>query len=73
MTMLASWQVFVLFFVMTRGGPANLTRTLVLHIYETAFRFNEFGLAAAFSMVLFIIIMITTLIQLRLLRKQWEY
>lgn len=73
MTMLSSWQVFVIFYVMTRGGPGNLTRTLVLHIYETAFRFQEMGLAAAFSMVLFLIIMVTTLIQLRLMRRQWEY
>jgi ABC-type sugar transport system permease subunit len=74
MTMLSSWQVFVIFFVMTgRGGPANLTRVLVLHIYETAFRFQEMGLAAATAMALFIIIMIVTLIQLRLLRKEWEY
>jgi multiple sugar transport system permease protein/raffinose/stachyose/melibiose transport system permease protein len=74
MTMLSSWQVFVIFFVLTgRGGPSNLTRVLVLHIYETAFRFQEMGLAATVAMVLFIIIMITTLIQLRLMRKEWEY
>ena len=73
MTMLSSWQVFVIFSVMTRGGPSNLTRVLVLHIYETAFRFQEMGLAATVSMALFLIIMITTLIQLRLMRKDWEY
>jgi ABC-type sugar transport system permease subunit len=73
LTMLSSWQVFVIFSVMTRGGPSNLTRTLVLHIYDTAFRFQEMGLAATYAMVLFAIIMITTLIQLRVMRKEWEY
>jgi ABC-type sugar transport system permease subunit len=74
MTMLSSWQVFVIFFILTnRGGPMNLTRTLVLHIYETAFRYQEMGLAATVAIVLFIIIMITTLLQLRLMRKEWEY
>ena len=74
MTMLSSWQVFALFFVMTnRGGPANQTRVLVLHIYETAFRNQEMGLAATVAMVLFLIIMITTLLQLKFLRKDWEY
>jgi multiple sugar transport system permease protein/raffinose/stachyose/melibiose transport system permease protein len=74
LTMLSSWQVFVIFWVMTnRGGPGNLTRTLVLHIYETAFRHQEMGLAATVAMALFVIIMITTLIQMRLLRKDWEY
>jgi len=74
MTMLSSWQVFVIFFILTnRGGPMNLTRTLVLHIYETAFRYQEMGLAATVAIVLFIIIMVTTLLQLRLMRKEWEY
>jgi multiple sugar transport system permease protein/raffinose/stachyose/melibiose transport system permease protein len=73
MTMLSSWQVFIIFQVMTRGGPSNLTRTLVLHIYETAFRFQEMGLASAMAMALFFLIMIATLIQLRVLRREWEY
>jgi len=74
MTMLSSWQMFILPYVMTiRGGPANATRTLVLHIYETAFRNQEMGLAATVAMALFLIILITTLIQMRLLRKEWEY
>jgi ABC-type sugar transport system permease subunit len=73
MTMLSSWQVFVVFQVMTGGGPANATRPLVLHIYQTAFRHQEMGLAATVAMALFLIIMVTTLLQLRLLRKEWEY
>lgn len=73
MTMLSSWQVFVIFYVMTRGGPGNATRTLVLHIYETAFRHQEMGLAATIAMALFVIILVTTLIEMRLLRKEWEY
>lgn len=74
MTMLSSWQVFVIFYVMTnKGGPGNLTRVLVLHIYEFAFRFQEMGLAAAAAMALFLIILVTTLAQLKLLRRDWEY
>jgi multiple sugar transport system permease protein/raffinose/stachyose/melibiose transport system permease protein len=74
MTMLSSWQVFVIFYIMTnRGGPGNLTRTMVLHIYETAFRYQEMGLAATFAMVLFLVILITTLLQLKFLKKDWEY
>jgi ABC-type sugar transport system permease subunit len=73
MTMLSTWQVFIIFQVMTRGGPSNLTRTLVLHIYETAFRFQEQGLASAMAMVLFLFILIATVIQLKVLRQDWEY
>jgi ABC-type sugar transport system permease subunit len=74
MTMLSSWQVFVIFYILTnKGGPSNLTRTMVLHIYETAFRHQEMGLAATVAMVLFVIIMIVTLLQLKLMKKDWEY
>lgn len=73
MTMLSSWQVFVIFYVMTTGGPNNATRTLVLHIYETAFRSQEMGLGSAAAMALFALIMATTLLQMRLMRKDWEY
>ena len=73
MSMLSSWQVFVIFYVMTRGGPGNATRTLVLHIYETAFRHQEMGLAATMAMALFLMILVTTLVQLRVLRQEWEY
>lgn len=72
-TMLSSWQVFVIFYVMTSGGPNDLTRTLVLHIYETAFRSQSMGLASAVAMALFVLILVTTLVQMRLLRKDWEY
>lgn len=74
MTMLSSWQAFVPFYVLAdRGGPNNLTRTLVLHIYETGFRYREMGMASTIAMALFAIIMITTLVQMRLMRKEWEY
>ena len=45
----------------------------MLHIYETAFRDQDMGLASAAAMALFAIIMVTTLVQMRLLRKDWEY
>jgi ABC-type sugar transport system permease subunit len=73
MTMLSSFQVFVPFQVMTNGGPLNQTRVLVMDIYENAFRFQNMGWAAAISMVLFAIVLIFTLVQMRLLRTNWEY
>jgi ABC-type sugar transport system permease subunit len=73
MTMLSSFQVFDIIQVMTRGGPNNQTRVLVLDIYENAFRFQRMGWAAAISFVLVIIVMIVTVVQMRLLRTEWEY
>ena len=74
LTVLSSLQVFVIFQLLTRGGPKNQTQTMLLSIYENAFRFaNNLGLSAAMSMILFIIILTLTLIQFRILRTEWEY
>ena len=74
LTVISSLQVFVIFQLLTRGGPKNQTQTLVLSIYENAFRFaNNLGLASAMSMILFIIILILTVTQFRILRTEWEY
>jgi multiple sugar transport system permease protein len=74
LTIISSLQVFVIFQLLTRGGPKNQTQTMVLSIYENAFRFtNKLGLSAAMSMILFIIILTLTLVQFRILRTEWEY
>lgn len=74
LTVLSSLQVFVIFQLLTRGGPQNQTQTLVLSIYENAFRFaNNLGLASAMSMVLFMIILVLTVTQFRILRTDWDY
>ncbi|NWF64875.1 MAG: sugar ABC transporter permease [Chloroflexi bacterium] len=74
LTVISSLQVFVIFQLLTRGGPQNQTQTMLLSIYENAFRFaNNLGLSSAMSMVLFIIILTLTVIQFRILRTEWEY
>ncbi len=74
LTVISSLQVFVIFQLLTRGGPQNQTQTMLLSIYENAFRFaNNLGLSAAMSMILFIIILVLTVFQFRILRTEWEY
>lgn len=73
LTMLSSLQQFVLFQVMTDGGPRDQTTTILMSVYRNAFRYQNMGWAAAMSMVLFLIILGFTLIQFRLLRTDWEY
>ena len=73
MTMLSSFQVFDIIQVMTNGNPNHQTRVLVLDIYDNAFRYQRMGWAAAISFVLVLIVMIVTLVQMRLLRTEWEY
>lgn len=74
LTVISSLQVFVIFQLLTRGGPKNQTQTMLLSIYENAFRFaNNLGLSAAMSMILFMMILVLTVIQFRVLRTEWEY
>jgi multiple sugar transport system permease protein len=48
-------RVFDHIFILTEGGPGFATETLSLYIYRTAFRFSNFGYAAAMSFVLLLI------------------
>ena len=73
MTMLSSFQVFDIIQVMTNGDPGNQTQVLMLDIYKSAFRYQNLGWAAAESFVLFLIVMTVTIIQMRVLRTNWEY
>lgn len=52
------------------GGPLNSTKPLVLMIYETAFNSFNMGYAAAQTVVLFVILLVVSLIQLRILRDR---
>ncbi|MCF7946795.1 MAG: sugar ABC transporter permease [Spirochaetia bacterium] len=52
------------------GGPLNSTKPLVLYIYNSAFRRFDMGYAAAMTVVLFLIILIITLIQLKVMRSE---
>jgi multiple sugar transport system permease protein len=63
-------RVFDQIFILTEGGPGFSTETISLYIYRTAFRFSNFGYAAAMSFVLLIITNIISLFYIRLLQRQ---
>jgi multiple sugar transport system permease protein len=67
-----SFQVFDQAFIMTEGGPANATNTIVFNIYRYAFQFFQMGYAAAMAWVLFAIIFVVTLVQFRY-QRQWVH
>ena len=64
---IGAFQMFDQAQFMTGGGPLNSTLTPMLEIYRAAFNDSHFGLAAAMSVLLFIIIFIVTIIQRRLI------
>jgi multiple sugar transport system permease protein len=71
---IGSFQLFGLVFVVTMGGPGDATRTVVQHLYETAFQnFFQFGLASAMAWVLSSVILVFSVLQFRLLRGHTEH
>jgi multiple sugar transport system permease protein len=63
-------RVFDQIFILTEGGPGFATETISLYIYRAAFRFGNFGYAAAMSFVLLLLTNIISLFYIRLLRRQ---
>ncbi len=63
-------RVFDQIFILTQGGPGFATETVTLYIYRTAFRFYNFGYAAAMSFVLLAAITVISRAFLRLLKEQ---
>jgi ABC-type sugar transport system permease subunit len=59
-----SW-VFNYVYVMTLGGPGTSTMVAEYYIYQTAFRYQNMGLASAASVILFVITFIFVIIQTR--------
>lgn len=66
-------QVFDEPYIMTRGGPGNASRTLVMVMYEHAFKHIEFGYGSAIAIVLFLIILVMAIVQMWLWRSRVFY
>jgi multiple sugar transport system permease protein len=58
-------QIFDEPYLLTRGGPGDSSRSISMYIFETAYRSQQYGYASAVSLLLFVIIMIITLIQIK--------
>ena len=70
-SVIASFQVFNLVFVMTAGGPGYAT-TVYIHYLYVAFQYSEMGYASAMAWVLFIVIAGITMIQWKM-QKRWVH
>lgn len=70
---IASFQVFGQVFVMTSGGPGDSTRTVLQYVYEVAFVNQRMGDGSAAAWVLFVVILVFSLVQFRLLSGHTEY
>jgi multiple sugar transport system permease protein len=63
-------RVFDQIFILTEGGPGIATEMISLYIYRTAFRFFDFGYAAAMSFVLLVLTNMISVVYIRLLQAE---
>lgn len=72
MSLINAFQLFPQVQIMTGGGPNGATQVPVERIYTYAFSYFKMGYASAYSWLLFVIILILTLIQLKA-QKAWVH
>ena len=64
MSSIAATKVFEEVFLMTQGGPADSTRTIVYYVYDQAFAELEISYACTLGLALFLLVMLFTLVRL---------
>ena len=69
-TLISSFQVFDLVYVMTSGGPKDSTNVIVYAIYKYAFEYFDIGKSCAMAYILFAVILILAIIQKRLSKEE---
>lgn len=68
-----SAKAFEQVYVTTSGGPVNSSRTLLIHLYETAFKYNKYEEASVIAVFLFVVLLIVSALQWVAMRKKVEY
>lgn len=72
-TIYSFFSTFPLVDLLTSGGPSNATNLLIFKLYRDAFSFNNFGLASAQSVVLFVVVAVLMYAQLRISENYAQY
>jgi multiple sugar transport system permease protein len=67
---LESFRVFDTIYVLTGGGPGDLTTSISIFIYRTGFTMGNQGLASAAGMMLFSLMLIPTLFATKLVKRR---
>ncbi len=68
-----NFQVFDQVYATTQGGPLGASTTIIVLLYETAFKYFRFGEASVMAVFVFVSLLILTLLQWRFLRRPVEY
>ena len=70
--MLHAVQLFDTAYVLTQGGPGDASRPIVMYMYETGFQALKMGYASSVAVMLFVVVMLLTLLQMRM-SQVWVY
>lgn len=68
-----NFKIFDQVYATTQGGPASASQTVIMLLYDTAFKFFRFGDASVMAVFVFVTLLIVTLLQWRIFRKPVEY
>jgi multiple sugar transport system permease protein len=67
------FKIFDQVYATTQGGPASASETVIMLLYDTAFKYFRLGDASVMAVFVFVSLLLVTLVQWRVLRRQVEY
>jgi multiple sugar transport system permease protein len=68
-----NFKVFDTVYATTQGGPAGASQTVIMLLYDTAFKYFRLGDASVMAVFVFVALLLVTLVQWRLFRRPVEY
>ena len=68
-----AFQMFTEIFIMTKGGPGYSTYTVSYYLWSCAFEYSKMGYACAMAAVMFVIILVVTLVQNKVMDRKVQY
>jgi multiple sugar transport system permease protein len=68
-----NFKVFDTVYATTQGGPAGASQTVIMLLYDTAFKYFRLGDASVMAIFVFVSLLLITLVQWRVFRRQVEY
>lgn len=66
----AAFMVYDVNLTLTAGGPFKLTIMASMHVYNKAFKYNDFGIGQAEAIILFLIVAVISVIQVTITKNR---
>lgn len=67
------WGIYAQASLLTGGGPLRQTQTIAMYLYDNGFRYHRFGYASAIAIVLSIVMLLTSYLNIKLVKyEEWQ-